>query len=381
MPLKLYKPTSPGRRFRQSVSTFEELTKGKSPSSALTRAARSAGPAATTRAASRRATAAAARSGSTGSSTSSATSSASRRASLSIEYDPNRSARIALLAVRRRREALHHRAGRPQGRRHRAARARRPKRAGQRAAAREHPDRHVDPQHRAEARPRRADGARGRRRRRSSWRRKASRRRSAFPRGEIRRRPGAAASRRSARSATSSTRTRSSARPGTSAAWASARRCAARHDAARPSPRRRRGQGAGRRPGETQWGKLACGIKTRRNKKHGSLHRLAKKREQVDDDVSVDEEGAVRRRQAHQEDRGAERAQREEGRARPGRAPRSIFPTMVGHTIAVHDGRRHVPDLRHREHGRPQARRVRADAHVPRPQPRQAAAETRRPHQ
>ena len=35
-----------------------------------------------------------------------------------IEYDPNRSARIALLALRRRREALHPRAAGPQGRRH-----------------------------------------------------------------------------------------------------------------------------------------------------------------------------------------------------------------------------------------------------------------------
>ena len=45
----------------------------------------------------------------------------------------------------------------------------------------------------------------------------------------------------------------------------------------------------------------------------------------------------------------------------------TIFPDMVGHTIAVHDGRKHVPGVRLRVDGRSQARRVRADASVPRP--------------
>src|ERR1700750_1426493 len=52
----------------------------------------------------------------------------------------------------------------------------------------------------------------------------------------------------------------------------------------------------------------------------------------------------------------------------------TIFPEMVGHTIAVHDGRKHVPvfvsearaRVGERGDGRPQARRVRPDAHVPR---------------
>ncbi len=39
-----------------------------------------------------------------------------------IEYDPNRTARLALLLLRRRREALHRRPARPQGRRHGALR-------------------------------------------------------------------------------------------------------------------------------------------------------------------------------------------------------------------------------------------------------------------
>ena len=44
----------------------------------------------------------------------------------------------------------------------------------------------------------------------------------------------------------------------------------------------------------------------------------------------------------------------------------TIFPDMVGHTIAVHDGRKHVPDLRDRGDGRAQARRVRPDPDLPR---------------
>ena len=34
----------------------------------------------------------------------------------------------------------------------------------------------------------------------------------------------------------------------------------------------------------------------------------------------------------------------------------TIFPQMVGHTIAVHDGRRHVPVYIYREYGWSQAR-------------------------
>ena len=48
-----------------------------------------------------------------------------------------------------------------------------------------------------------------------------------------------------------------------------------------------------------------------------------------------------------------------------------ILPEFVGLTIAVHNGKQHMPVLRHREHGRPQARRIRADAHVQGPLGRQ----------
>ena len=44
----------------------------------------------------------------------------------------------------------------------------------------------------------------------------------------------------------------------------------------------------------------------------------------------------------------------------------TIFPEMVGHTIAVHDGRKHVPVFISEQMVGPQARRVRAHAVVPR---------------
>ena len=45
----------------------------------------------------------------------------------------------------------------------------------------------------------------------------------------------------------------------------------------------------------------------------------------------------------------------------------TVFPDMVGHTIAVHDGRKHVPVFVSEQMVGPQARRVRPDPHVPRP--------------
>ena len=43
-----------------------------------------------------------------------------------------------------------------------------------------------------------------------------------------------------------------------------------------------------------------------------------------------------------------------------------IVPEMIGHTIAVHDGRKHVPVFVTDVDGRAQARRVRADPDLPR---------------
>ena len=57
----------------------------------------------------------------------------------------------------------------------------------------------------------------------------------------------------------------------------------------------------------------------------------------------------------------------------------TIFPDMVGHTIAVHDGRKHVPVFISRVDGRSQARRVRADAAVSRPCRRPVRSDEREP--
>ena len=162
MPIRKPKPTSPGRRF-VSYPDFAEITK-TSPSGRSSRGSRR--PAGATPTAARpRATAAAAPSACTARSTSSAARTACRRSVAAIEYDPNRTAYIALLhyadgekryilaparlnvgmmvAVRR-------------GRRHRGR---------QLPAAREDADRHRRSQRRAAARPRRPAGALGRRRR------------------------------------------------------------------------------------------------------------------------------------------------------------------------------------------------------------------------
>ena len=56
----------------------------------------------------------------------------------------------------------------------------------------------------------------------------------------------------------------------------------------------------------------------------------------------------------------------------------TVIPEMVGHTLAVHNGNEVHPGLRHREHGRPQARRVRHDPHVPRAQRQEGGGEDRR---
>ena len=74
-----------------------------------------------------------------------------------IEYDPNRSARIALLHYADgAKPTSSRRPGSGWARRSNPARGRHP--PGQRAAAREHPDRHARPQRRAQAGQGRADG-------------------------------------------------------------------------------------------------------------------------------------------------------------------------------------------------------------------------------
>ena len=57
----------------------------------------------------------------------------------------------------------------------------------------------------------------------------------------------------------------------------------------------------------------------------------------------------------------------------------TITPDMVGHTLAVHDGRKHVPVYITRSDGRAQARRVRAHPHVPVPRRPRAIESTLMP--
>ena len=156
MPIRRYKPTSPGRRF-MSVSTFEEITKTKPEKSLLEPVTKKGG-----------------RNNNGRITTRHQGGGHKRRYRIidfkrlkdgvpakvaAIEYDPNRSARIALLhyadgakayilAPAQLRVGATVESG--PGRRHQGR---------QRAAAREHPDRHARPQRRAEAGPGREDGA------------------------------------------------------------------------------------------------------------------------------------------------------------------------------------------------------------------------------
>ena len=224
MPVRKYKPTSPGRRF-MSVSTFDEITKSE-PEKSLARAAeeerrterlRPHHPAPP----GRRAQAPLphdrlqARQG--------------RRAGEGrrdrVRPEPVGADRAA--ALRGRREGLHPRARAAAGRRDGRVRPRRRHQARQRAAARQHPDRHARAQRRAEARPGRPDGAQRRlgdpARREGRGPRSAS---ATIGRAAPGRR--SPAGRRSARSATSTTRTSRAARRAAAAGGASARPCAAR---------------------------------------------------------------------------------------------------------------------------------------------------------
>ena len=108
MAIDLYKPTSPGRR-GMSTQDFGEITKNEPEKSLLEHKVHERS-AATTTAASPRASAAAATSSATASSTSSATRPACRPKVVGIEYDPNRTARIALLQYADGEKALHPRA-------------------------------------------------------------------------------------------------------------------------------------------------------------------------------------------------------------------------------------------------------------------------------
>ncbi len=101
--------------------------------------------------------------------------------------------------------------------------------------------------------------------------------------------------------------------------------------------------------------------------------RIIRRRNRVADALRSVEEGSFVDHYLH-----------EEGRVRPGRSRgpidkrvvstwsrrSTITAELVGLTMAVHNGRKFMPVFVTEQHGRPQARRVRAHAHVPRPQRR-----------
>jgi large subunit ribosomal protein L2 len=150
--LRKFKPTSPGRRF-MTVSKFEEITRSK-PEKSLTGPVKKRGG----------------RNNAGRITTRHKGGGHKRRFReidfkrtkdgvpakvAAIEYDPNRSANIALLHYA---DGVHSRPGAPAGRRDRRVRPRGGHQAGQCATAREHPDRHARAQRRAQAGQGRPDG-------------------------------------------------------------------------------------------------------------------------------------------------------------------------------------------------------------------------------
>ena len=152
MALKNYKPITPS--LRQLVIVDRDGPVEGQAGEGADRAARRRPAAATTTAASPATTWAAATSSACAWSTSSAASSTSPATVERLEYDPNRSAFIALIKYARRRAGLHPGAAAPEGgRRGRVGRAGR-RQAGQRHAACQHAGRH----HRAQRRDEEGQG-------------------------------------------------------------------------------------------------------------------------------------------------------------------------------------------------------------------------------
>ena len=154
MAIQSYKPTSPGRR-GMSTQDFGEITKNEPEKSLLEHkvAQRSA---ATTTAASPRASAAAATSSATASIDFKRNKTGVPAKVVGIEYDPNRSARIALLQYADGEKAYILAPQQPRRRRRGRSRRTPPTSSRATAAAPLHPGRHRHPRRRAQDRPRRA---------------------------------------------------------------------------------------------------------------------------------------------------------------------------------------------------------------------------------
>ena len=138
-----------------------------------------------------------------------------------------------------------------------------------------------------------------------------------------------------------------------------------RDEPGRPPARRRRRQDLGRPSPGVAVGHADQGLQDAQPQVDGSLHRAARRSNEVDGncmsrslkkgpfvDVPLLEKVEVM-------NRGGEKKVIKTWSRRS-----TVIPEMVGHTIAVHNGQEVHPGVRDREHGRPQARRVRADAAV-----------------
>ena len=264
MPVRRFKPTSPGRRF-MTVSDFDEVTKKEPEKSLLEPVTKKGGR------------------NNKGRMTTRHQGGGHKRRYrkidfkrtkdgvpakvAAIEYDPNRSARIALLHYADGAKSYILAPARPEGRRDARVRPERRHPARERAAAREHPDGHARPQRRAQARQGRPAGAE-RRRRHPARREGRGLRRPAHAVG--RDAPGACsrAAPRSVRSVTSTTSNITGGKAGRSR-W-KGKRPSVRGSAMNPVDHPHgggEGKSKGGRHPVTPWGVPTLGKRTRRKHK------------------------------------------------------------------------------------------------------------------
>ena len=95
---------------------------------------------------------------------------------------------------------------------------------------------------------------------------------------------------------------------------------------------------------QTPWGVPTIGYRTRKKGKAwtDTSCAAAAAARRVNADVQIFQEGPVRRGAPDAAHRGHEQGQHQ-AMIRTWSRTSTIFPEMVGHTIAVHDGRKHVP--------------------------------------
>jgi len=116
-----------------------------------------------------------------------------------------------------------------------------------------------------------------------------------------------------------------------------------RHEPDRPSARRRRGRTAGAQPPVSPWGVQSKGYKTRRNKRTQVMirPRPAPGIGKAEDARSIKKRSFVDHHLMKKVD--AARGSNDSGRSRPGRGARPSSRIFVGLTMAVHNGKQHIP--------------------------------------